>query len=225
MTNHAYRQGFEESWSTGAANPGSPAAAQFRKGRGLHRYFDGHRVADFQDERVQGRIQKRAMGGFLSVLSAASASFGGSRLGSSQSDDRQDHSCGEPRARRRPGLGSRQQGHGAGRHRGPDYGTGACSESFRRGLRTRMTSPATPEVMSSCGRDQDLARRRLQQKGDLFNQGGMWKLRWHEDKIGPDGERMGAGAGRCTSGRPPEPASSPKKKREGSAGKAFSQSS
>ena len=51
-----------------------------------------------------------------------------------------------------------------------------------------MTSLATPEVMSSCGRDQDLARRRLQQKGDLFNQGGMWKLRWHEDKIGPDGE-------------------------------------
>ena len=53
-----------------------------------------------------------------------------------------------------------------------------------------MTSLAIPEVMSSCGRDLDLARRRLQQKGDLFNQGGMWKLRWHEDKIGPDGERM-----------------------------------
>src|SRR5258708_40234962 len=54
-----------------------------------------------------------------------------------------------------------------------------------------MTSLATAEVMSSCGRDLELARRRLQQKGDLFNQGGMWKLRWHEDKIGPDGERMG----------------------------------
>ena len=63
--------------------------------------------------------------------------------------------------------------------------------------------------MSSCGRDLDLARRRLQQKGDLFNQGGMWKLRWHEDKIGPDGERMrgwsravhigpSAGAGKLT---------------------------
>src|SRR2546421_2934654 len=51
-----------------------------------------------------------------------------------------------------------------------------------------MTSLAIPEVMSSCGRDLDLARRRLQQKGDLFNQGGMWKLRWHEDKIGPNGE-------------------------------------
>src|SRR5260370_34736178 len=89
MTNHAYRQGFEESWSTGAANPGSPAAAQFRKGRGLHRYFDRHRVAYFQDERVQGGIQKRAMGGFFAVLSAASASFGGSRFSSSQSDDRQ----------------------------------------------------------------------------------------------------------------------------------------
>src|SRR6266436_1774315 len=53
MTNHAYRQGFEEGWSTGAANPGSPAAAQFRKGRGLDRYFDGHRVADFQDQGVK----------------------------------------------------------------------------------------------------------------------------------------------------------------------------
>jgi len=43
------------------------------------------------------------------------------------------------------------------------------------------------EVMSSCGGEQ-LARRRLQQKGDLFDQGGMWKLRWHEDKIGSEGE-------------------------------------
>src|SRR5260370_11109501 len=51
-----------------------------------------------------------------------------------------------------------------------------------------MTSLVAPEVMSSCGRDQELARRRLQQKGDLFDQGGMWKLRWHEDKIGPNGE-------------------------------------
>jgi integrase len=42
--------------------------------------------------------------------------------------------------------------------------------------------------MSSCGRNPELARRRLQQKGDLFDQGGMWKLRWHEDKIGPKGE-------------------------------------
>src|SRR5260370_22744021 len=91
----------------------------------------------------------------------------------------------------------------------PGYGTGACSESLQRELRTRMTSLATPEVMSSCGRDQELARRRLQQKGDLVNQGGMWKLRWHEDKIGPDGERMrgwsravhigpSAGAGKLT---------------------------
>src|SRR5260370_3428232 len=53
---------------------------------------------------------------------------------------------------------------------------------------TCMTSLLAPEVMSSCGRDLKLARRRLQQKGDLFDQGGMWKLRWHEDKIGRDGE-------------------------------------
>ena len=51
-----------------------------------------------------------------------------------------------------------------------------------------MTSLLEPEVMSSCGEDLLLARRRLQQKGDLFDQGGMWKLRWHEDKIGVDGE-------------------------------------
>jgi hypothetical protein len=50
-----------------------------------------------------------------------------------------------------------------------------------------MTSELQPEVMSSCGRNLELARRRLQQKGDLFDQGGMWKLRWHEDKIGPEG--------------------------------------
>ena len=54
-----------------------------------------------------------------------------------------------------------------------------------------MTSLLEPEVTSSCGRNLELARRRLQQKGDLFNQGGMWKLRWHEDKIGPDGEMTG----------------------------------
>ena len=51
-----------------------------------------------------------------------------------------------------------------------------------------MTFLAEPEVPSSCGRNPELARRRLQQKGDLFNQGAMWKLRWHEDKIGLDGE-------------------------------------
>ena len=53
---------------------------------------------------------------FSQSLARPSASFGRSRLGSSQSDDRQDHSGGEPGARRRPCLGSRQQGHGARRH-------------------------------------------------------------------------------------------------------------
>lgn len=32
-----------------------------------------------------------------------------------------------------------------------------------------------------------MARRRLQQKGDLQQSGGVWWLRWHEDKIQPDG--------------------------------------
>ena len=50
-----------------------------------------------------------------------------------------------------------------------------------------MTCLLQEEVMSSCGGEQ-LARRRLQQKGDLFDQGGMWKLRWHEDKITSGGE-------------------------------------
>src|SRR5437868_10069214 len=57
-----------------------------------------------------------------------------------------------------------------------------------------MTSLVGPEVMSSCESNLELARRRLQQKGDLFNQGGMWKLRWHEDKIGPDGELTRGGS-------------------------------
>jgi len=51
-----------------------------------------------------------------------------------------------------------------------------------------MTSLLELEVVSSCGRDPNLARRRLQQKGDLFDQGGMWKLRWHEDKVLDSGE-------------------------------------
>ena len=53
---------------------------------------------------------------------------------------------------------------------------------------TPTTFLASPEVTSSRARNLELARRRLQQKGDLFNQGGMWKLRWHEDKIGPNGK-------------------------------------
>lgn len=36
------------------------------------------------------------------------------------------------------------------------------------------------------GRD-DMARRRLQQKGDLYKSGGFWMLRWHEDQIRADG--------------------------------------
>lgn len=34
----------------------------------------------------------------------------------------------------------------------------------------------------------DMARRRLQQKGDLCQQGGWWKLRWREDQIDSDGK-------------------------------------
>src|ERR1700723_4477388 len=34
---------------------------------------------------------------------------------------------------------------------------------------------------------QDMGRRRLQQKGDLYQQGGWWKLRWREDQLLPDG--------------------------------------
>jgi integrase len=65
---------------------------------------------------------------------------------------------------------------------------GFLSRQARARVENRMTSPAQLEVVSSCGRDPNLARRRLQQKGDLFDQGGMWKLRWHEDKIGGDGK-------------------------------------
>ena len=33
----------------------------------------------------------------------------------------------------------------------------------------------------------DMARRRLQQKGDFYCSGGYWMLRWHEDQIKIDG--------------------------------------
>jgi integrase len=33
----------------------------------------------------------------------------------------------------------------------------------------------------------NMARRRLQQKGDLYRSGGYWMLRWHEDQITADG--------------------------------------
>src|SRR6266478_208074 len=33
-----------------------------------------------------------------------------------------------------------------------------------------------------------MARRRLQQKGDLYAQGGWWKLRWREDQIDRNGQ-------------------------------------
>jgi hypothetical protein len=33
----------------------------------------------------------------------------------------------------------------------------------------------------------DMARKRLQQKGDLYKQGGWWKLRWREDQRANDG--------------------------------------
>jgi hypothetical protein len=35
--------------------------------------------------------------------------------------------------------------------------------------------------------ERDMARRRLQQKGDLYRQGGWWKLRWKEDQRLADG--------------------------------------
>src|SRR5216684_7972393 len=96
----AYRQGFEESSSTGAANPGSPPAAQLRKGSGLNRHFDRDRVADLQNKGIQGGIPEREMGGVLSVVSAASTSFGGGRLSAPESNGGQDHSSCEPRPRR-----------------------------------------------------------------------------------------------------------------------------
>jgi len=70
-------------------------------------------------------------------------------------------------------------------------GQAAPSDRFlQRGRSPEAGIPSlpAPEVMSSWGRDEKLARRRLQQKGDLFDQGGLWKLRWHEDKVGPAGE-------------------------------------
>src|SRR5208282_2106876 len=44
----------------------------------------------------------------------------------------------------------------------------------------------------------DMARRRLQQKGDLYRSGGYWMLRWHEDQIKANGEiKRGWGRSVC----------------------------
>ena len=49
----------------------------------------------------------------------------------------------------------------------------------------------------------DMARRRLQQKGDLYCRGGYWMLRWHEDQIKADG-RIKRGWSRSVSIGPSE---------------------
>lgn len=51
-----------------------------------------------------------------------------------------------------------------------------------------MKTPATSTLAILCLQGgEDMARRRLQQKGDLFKQGGWWKLRWKEDRRKADG--------------------------------------
>src|ERR1041385_7698135 len=44
-------------------------------------------------------------------------------------------------------------------------------------------------VQSFLKGEDDMGRRRLQQKGDLYQQGGWWKLRWKEDRKENPGER------------------------------------
>lgn len=46
-----------------------------------------------------------------------------------------------------------------------------------------MLTENTPRIaILNPSEDQDMARKRLQQKGDLYKQGGWWKLRWREDQ-------------------------------------------
>jgi integrase len=56
-----------------------------------------------------------------------------------------------------------------------------------------MANPAgshpRPVSFLSKESNDDMARRRLQQKGDLFQQGGWWKLRWKEDRLDADGRK------------------------------------
>ena len=49
----------------------------------------------------------------------------------------------------------------------------------------RLPLLAPSRIVSVTG--DDMARRRLQQKGDLYQQGGWWKLRWREDQILSEG--------------------------------------
>ncbi|HUQ94998.1 MAG TPA: tyrosine-type recombinase/integrase [Bryobacteraceae bacterium] len=51
------------------------------------------------------------------------------------------------------------------------------------------TRPAS--LISSLPEGGDMARRRLQQKGSLYQQGGWWKLRWREDQIDEAGLKRG----------------------------------
>lgn len=53
---------------------------------------------------------------------------------------------------------------------------------------TKLAISVNPDsVFSYSGDPDDMARRRLQQKGDLYEQGGWWKLRWKVDQLGVDG--------------------------------------
>ena len=47
----------------------------------------------------------------------------------------------------------------------------------------RFTSATTSIPGVSFPKGDDMARRRLQKSGDLYQQGGWWKLRWREDQI------------------------------------------
>ena len=52
-----------------------------------------------------------------------------------------------------------------------------------------MLTETTPRlaILEDFQEGADMARKRLQQKGDLYKQGGWWKLRWREDQRKADG--------------------------------------
>jgi integrase len=55
--------------------------------------------------------------------------------------------------------------------------------------RATIVAPPSPVLARfSPVLEDDMGRRRLQQKGDLYNQGGWWKLRWREDQVDVTGK-------------------------------------
>ena len=75
------------------------------------------------------------------------------------------------------------------------YAEGGSEQHYPDRQQVLLTSPTPPHDTPSGVQPRilafsagpDMARKRLQQKGNLYQQGGWWKLRWREDQLLGDG--------------------------------------